>query len=269
MSIPISDNLRQWLTRKNLQGYISIAEAVPHTNAAELLQQIDISKITSKQVRWTLKLKREGFDVVQKMDKDTLRSYFGEYSPSTKAFQTLGEPGRIFPWSGQIHVGGRICHSTLLRHAQEKGRIHHRHIRRRDFRLGVVFSRSVARPIIWVSTKGETDEGHLCPMVVYFVSTLEFGKSSRRKEAITCPETSATGRVAGSRIVTSRYHSTRTGTTTGTELVPESIQNPPPDYVSITPPTEPIQESAPVEQTQTSQRRQRMKEKAERFLQKK
>ena len=97
MPIPISDNLRTWLESKNLQGYISIAEAEPHPNVAELLQQIDISKITNKQVRRTLKLKREGFDDVQKMDKATLLSYFGEYSPSTKAFQTLGEPGRIFP----------------------------------------------------------------------------------------------------------------------------------------------------------------------------
>ena len=96
MPIPISDNLRTWLESKNLQGYISIAEAEPHPNVAELLQQIDISKITNKQVRRTLKLKREGFDVVQKMDKDTLRSYFGKYSPSAKAFQTMGGQDEFF-----------------------------------------------------------------------------------------------------------------------------------------------------------------------------
>ena len=78
MSIPISDNLRQWLTRKNLQGYISIAEAEPHPNSGELLKQIDISKITNKQVRRILKLKREGFDVVQKMDKDTCKEWRAE-----------------------------------------------------------------------------------------------------------------------------------------------------------------------------------------------
>ena len=72
MSIPISDNLRQSLDTKNLQGYIRIAEAAPHPNAAELVQQIDIAKITNKQVRRVLILKREGFDVVQKMDKETL-----------------------------------------------------------------------------------------------------------------------------------------------------------------------------------------------------
>ena len=82
------------------------------------------------------------------------------------------------------------------------------------FQLGVAISRSAVRPVIWGTTKGETDENHLCPMVVYFVSTLEFRKSTGRKKAITCPETSATGRVVGSRIRTSQYHSTETRTTT-------------------------------------------------------
>ena len=72
MLIPISDSLCLWLETKNLQGYIQIAEAAPHPNAAELVQQIDIAKITNKQVRRILNLKREGYDVVHKMDKETL-----------------------------------------------------------------------------------------------------------------------------------------------------------------------------------------------------
>ena len=60
------------------------------------MQQIDIAKITNKQVRRILNLKREGFDAVLKMDKETLRSYFGEYSPSTKAFQTMGGQDEFF-----------------------------------------------------------------------------------------------------------------------------------------------------------------------------
>ena len=96
MPITISDNLRSWLETKNLQDYIQIAEASPHPNAAEIAQQIDIAKITNKQVRRILNLKREGFDAVQKMDKETLRSYFGEYSPSAKAFQTMGGQDEFF-----------------------------------------------------------------------------------------------------------------------------------------------------------------------------
>ena len=90
MSIPISDSLRLWLETKNLQGYIRIAEESPHPNTAGIAQKIEIAKITNKQVRRILNLKREGFDAVQKMDKETLRSYFGEYSPSAKSFQTMG-----------------------------------------------------------------------------------------------------------------------------------------------------------------------------------
>ena len=58
MSIPVSDNLPQWLSNKGLQGYLK----EPHPQAIEVIQQIDISKITNKQVRRLMNLKREGFD---------------------------------------------------------------------------------------------------------------------------------------------------------------------------------------------------------------
>ena len=75
---------------------MKVAEVEPHPRAAKMLQQIDVSKITNKKVRSVLELKREGFDVVQKMDKDVLRSYFGEYSPSMKAFQMQGGADEFF-----------------------------------------------------------------------------------------------------------------------------------------------------------------------------
>ena len=62
----------------------------------------------------------------------------------------------------------------------------------------------------WGSTKGETNEDNLCSVVVNFVSTVEFRKSTTRKDTITSPETGATRRVARSRIGTSRYHLTET-----------------------------------------------------------
>ena len=96
MMIYVSDNLRQWLVNKNLQGFMKVAEVEPHPCAAEILQQIDVSEITNKKVRCVLEFKREGFNVVQKMDKDVLRSYFGEYSPSAKAFQTQGGVDEFF-----------------------------------------------------------------------------------------------------------------------------------------------------------------------------
>ena len=64
MAIYVSDNLWQWLANKNLQGFIKVAEVEPHPRAAEILQQIDVSKITNKKVRSVLELEREGFDAV-------------------------------------------------------------------------------------------------------------------------------------------------------------------------------------------------------------
>ena len=64
MAIYVSDNLRQWLINKNLQRFIKVAKVEPHPRAAEILQQIDVSKITNKKVRSVLELKREGFSLI-------------------------------------------------------------------------------------------------------------------------------------------------------------------------------------------------------------
>ena len=127
MSIAISDNLCLWLDTKNLQGYIRIAKASPHPNAAEIVQQIDIAKITNKKVRRILNLKREWFDAVQKMDKETLQSYFGEYSPSAKAFQTMGGQDEFFHEVAKFMLEVAFV-TQILRYAQEKGWFYHRHI---------------------------------------------------------------------------------------------------------------------------------------------
>ena len=84
MPIHVSVNLRQWLNNKGLQGYLKVADSEPHPRATEVIQSIDITKLTKKRVCHVLNLKREDFDVVQKMDNDMLWSYFGE--PSAKAY---------------------------------------------------------------------------------------------------------------------------------------------------------------------------------------
>ena len=71
-----------------------MADSEPHPHKG--LQSIDITKLTNKQVHCVLNLKREGFDVVKKMDNDMLRSYFGEYSPSTNAYQTQCGEDELF-----------------------------------------------------------------------------------------------------------------------------------------------------------------------------
>ena len=64
MPIPVSDDLRSWLVRNNLQGFIRVAEAEPHPQAEALMEEIDVTKITSKKVRTALGMPRGGFDVV-------------------------------------------------------------------------------------------------------------------------------------------------------------------------------------------------------------
>ena len=96
MPIPVFEELRQWLQNKGLQGYLKIAYSELHPHAAQIIQQIDITRITNKQVRRLLNLKREGFNVMQKLYLDVLRSYFGAYSPSAKAYQTQGGEDEFF-----------------------------------------------------------------------------------------------------------------------------------------------------------------------------
>ena len=41
-------------------------------------------------------MRREGFDAVKKVTKEGLRSYFGQYSPSAKAYKTQGGRDEFF-----------------------------------------------------------------------------------------------------------------------------------------------------------------------------
>ena len=96
MPIPVSDELRQWLHNKNLQGFIKVAKAEPHPQAEALLQELDVTKITTKKVRKALQMQRGGFDAIKKPSQEALWSYFDEYSPSTKAYQTYGGRDEFF-----------------------------------------------------------------------------------------------------------------------------------------------------------------------------
>ena len=72
MLITVSDELRQWLHNKNLQGFIKVAEVEPHPQAKTLMQEIDVTKITTKKVRNALQMQRGGFDVVKRVSEEAL-----------------------------------------------------------------------------------------------------------------------------------------------------------------------------------------------------
>ena len=214
MPIPISENLRQWLVSKNLQGYINVFEGEPHLNVAELLQQINISKITDKQVRRTLKLKREGFDVVQKMDKDTLRSYFREYSPSAKAFQMFGGQDEFFHEVATFML--EVGFVTAWFYGMPKKRVGFiiATYEGETFDCGLLLVEVLRDQLYGVQQKRKSMKTIFARWLSILFPPLEIGKSTRRKEAITSADTGATRRMAGNEIGTSRYHSTGKRTST-------------------------------------------------------
>ena len=95
-TIPVFDRLRQWLHTKGLQGYLRVADVKPHPCTAQIVNQINVAKITNKQVRQFLNLKMEGFDGMAPLKPEVLRLYFGKYSPSAKAYKTQGGEDELF-----------------------------------------------------------------------------------------------------------------------------------------------------------------------------
>ena len=85
---------------------MQVADAEPHPGAVEIIHQIDVAKITNKQVRRFLNLKREGFNGLKPLKPEVVRSYFGEYSPSAKAYSGI---------EGSIAESNQLDSPTSLR----------------------------------------------------------------------------------------------------------------------------------------------------------
>ena len=61
----VSQHLRNWLTTNNLQGYLQIAYVKPHPQVEEVTRQINVDKVTNKQIRRNLILNlKEGYNEV-------------------------------------------------------------------------------------------------------------------------------------------------------------------------------------------------------------
>ena len=56
MLMHVSDRLRQWPCNNGLEGYLQVVDVEPHPRAAEIVRQIDVTKVTNKQVRRFLNL---------------------------------------------------------------------------------------------------------------------------------------------------------------------------------------------------------------------
>ena len=110
------------------------------------------------------------------------------------------------------------------------------------------------------TTEREDDENHHCLMVGGVVSTLEFGKPAGGAEANTCLETRAMGRMVGRRSAQAETIQPEPEQQQPVQPpVPEATPVSPTTSVPVPPPTEPILEGVPREQTEPSQRRPRKK----------
>ena len=261
MSIPISDSLRQWLETKNLQGYIRIAEATPHPNTAKLVQQIDIAKITNKQVRRILNLKREGFDVLQKMDKETLQSYFGEYSPSAKAFQTMGGHDEFFHEVAKFILEVAFVTPRFYGMPKKRACSIIATYEGKIFDWGLLSAKALRDQLYGVQQKGKLMKTIFARWLsVLFPPQSSENRQEERRQSRARRPVPEEESVQAETIQPEREQQQLVQSP-----VPETTPNPPTNSVPISPPTKPIPESTPVEQTTASQWRPRMKQKAQQF----
>ena len=73
-----------------------MVDVEPHPQEENLIKEININKITNKQIRRFLNLKNEGYDQMDALGANVLQSYFGEYSTSAKAYKTQGGNDEFF-----------------------------------------------------------------------------------------------------------------------------------------------------------------------------
>ena len=93
MPMQISEHVRRWLKTNGLEGYLRTEDLEPHPQVEEIMKEIDVDKITNKQMR---RMKKEGYDEMDTLKADILQSYFSEYSPSLKAYETQGGDNLFF-----------------------------------------------------------------------------------------------------------------------------------------------------------------------------
>ena len=96
MMIRISTALRRWLLEKGFEGYIKVAEALPHPNALDIAKKLNVDTVTNAMVRQKLGLSGLGekhFDIAP---AEVLQKYFAEYSTTAKAYRTKEIPNKFF-----------------------------------------------------------------------------------------------------------------------------------------------------------------------------
>ena len=97
MTIIVTSALRNWLADHGLQGFIQVAEVLPHPNAMEMESKLNIETLTDSMVRKKLGLNSTGERQFEILPTELLERYYGKYSQSAKAFSTRDIPDPFFP----------------------------------------------------------------------------------------------------------------------------------------------------------------------------
>ena len=83
MPLEVSKELRTWITRHGLTGYLNVLEAPPHPKAQAIARKIHPDTISNNMIRVA-------------PPQHILEQHFGEYSLSAKAHHTHGGHNEFF-----------------------------------------------------------------------------------------------------------------------------------------------------------------------------
>ena len=199
------------------------------------------------------------------MDKETLRSYFGEYSPSAKAFQTMGGQDEFFHEVAKFML--EVAFVTPRFYSMPKKRVGFiiATYEGETFDWGLLSAEALRDQLYGVQQKGKP----MKKIIARWFSILFLPQRSGNQQAERRPsrpprtvQREEWQELEPVQVDTTQPESEQQQLVPSP--VPELAQNPTP-YTWVC--FEPTKEPAPVEQTQRTQRQQRMKQKAQRFPQ--
>ena len=123
MSVEVSQEIRTWLHRCGLGGYLRVVDASPHPEPQEIARQLHPDTVTNNIIRSALDLQRGGEHDIEVPRHTTLKDYFGVYSVSGKAYRTYGGSNKFFGEIARILMEYAFAHTNPTNMPQKKAAI--------------------------------------------------------------------------------------------------------------------------------------------------
>ena len=123
MPLKVSQEIRTWLQRHGLGGYLCVIDAPPHPEAQEIARQLHPYAVTNNFIRSALELQRGGEHDVEVPSHNIFKDYFGLYSVSRKAYRTYRGPNRFFGEIARILMEYIFAHTNPTNMLQKKTNI--------------------------------------------------------------------------------------------------------------------------------------------------